>query len=410
MKEKYLIVNAGSSSLKFSLYDMPSKNELIKGNIEKIGLEDSFWTLKSSDTKIQGSKPLKNHSEAVEVMVEELIKSGVINSIDEVKGIGHRVLHGGEYFSDSKIIDDDVIDKIKLLTKFGPLHHPGEIAGIEAMKNKLPEIDMVAVFDTAFHQTICEKNYIYPVPINWYEDYSVRKYGFHGTSHKYITNYMKEKLNKEDINIISCHIGSGASIAAIKDGKSYDTTMGLTPLAGLMMGTRCGDIDPSIIEYMIKYATKDIEDINYELNNKSGLLGISGNSDLRDVRKKAMAGDKKAILALEIYKRNIIKYIAEYYFELEGNVDALVFTAGVGENDSLIREEILNVIGKPMGITVNKEINDKVASFKEIQTAKISSDNSKIDVYVIPTNEEVVILEDTYNLIKDKNKVKKLVK
>ena len=328
---KILCVNAGSSSLKFQLVEMPEEKLIISGYIEKIGLKDSFWTTKVNGEKIKGERYLKNHKEAAEVLIEELLKHKAVESLDEIKGVGHRVLHGGEKYSDSVIITDEVIQDIKDLTKLGPLHHPGNLAGIEAMQKALPGVPMVAVYDTAFHQTMPKVNYMYPVPMEWYTKYGVRKYGFHGTSHKYITLKMKEKLGKDDVNLIICHIGSGASISAIKDGKCYDTSMGITPLDGLMMGTRSGAIDPSILEYVSKESGESLEDLTNDLNKKSGLLGISGYSDSRDVEAARAAGDKNATLALDMYNDRIAKYIAEYYIKLDGEVDALVFTAGVGE-------------------------------------------------------------------------------
>ena len=339
---KILSVNAGSSSLKFQVYEMPEEKVLISGYIEKIGIPDCFWTVKVNGEKIKDARPLTNHTEAVEVLIEELLKHKIVESLDEIKGVGHRVLHGGEKYSDSVLITDEVIEDIKSLTKLGPLHHPGNLAGIEAMKKVLPNTPMVAVYDTAFHQTMPKENYIYPVPYEWYTKYGVRKYGFHGTSHKYITNTMKEKLGKEDVNLIICHIGSGASISAIKDGKCFDTTMGLTPLDGLMMGTRSGSIDPSIIEYVCKESGLSVGDITNELNKKSGLLGVSGYSDCRDVEKEASENNENAILALKMYQNRIAKYIADYYIELEGKVDAIIFTAGVGENGIEARKNIIN--------------------------------------------------------------------
>ena len=319
---KYLCVNAGSSSLKFQLFEMPEEKVIISGYIEKIGLEDSFWTTKINGEKIKGARFLRNHNEAVEVLIEELLKYHAVEDLNEIKAVGHRTLHGGEKYADSVIIDDEVIANIKSLTKLGPLHHPGNLAGIEAMQKALPGVPMVAVYDTAFHQTMPKVNYMYPVPMEWYEKYGVRKYGFHGTSHKYITETMKNKLNKEDCNLIICHIGSGASISAVKNGKCYDTTMGLTPLDGLMMGTRSGAIDPSIVEYVCKESGMGVEEVNNLLNKKSGLLGISGYSDSRDVENAAKEGNENAKLALEMYNNRIAKYIAEYYIELEGKVDA----------------------------------------------------------------------------------------
>ena len=395
---KILSVNAGSSSLKFQVYEMPEEKVLISGYIEKIGIPDCFWTVKVNGEKIKDARPLTNHTEAVEVLIEELLKHKIVESLDEIKGVGHRVLHGGEKYSDSVLITDEVIEDIKSLTKLGPLHHPGNLAGIEAMKKVLPNTPMVAVYDTAFHQTMTKENYIYPVPYEWYTKYGVRKYGFHGTSHKYITNTMKEKLSKEDVNLIICHIGSGASISAIKDGKCFDTTMGLTPLDGLMMGTRSGSIDPSIIEYVCKESGLSVGDITNELNKKSGLLGVSGYSDCRDVEKEASENNENAILALKMYQNRIAKYIADYYIELEGKVDAIIFTAGVGENGIEARKNIINHLN-PIGIYLDEEMNSKIAGFKDLQEGKISSEDSKVDVLVVPTDEEIMIVRDTFNLI-----------
>jgi len=395
---KFLCVNAGSSSLKFQLFEMPEEKVIISGYIEKIGLEDSFWTTKVNGEKIKGAKYLKDHTEAVEVLIDELLEHGAVKSLDEIKGVGHRVLHGGEKYSDSVIITDEVIQDIKDLTKLGPLHHPGNLAGIEAMQKALPGVPMVAVYDTAFHQTMPKENYIYPVPYEWYLKYGVRKYGFHGTSHKYITTVMKEKLKKEDVNLIICHIGSGASISAIKEGKCFDTTMGITPLDGLMMGTRSGSIDPSILEYVCKESGETIADVTNALNKKSGLLGVSGFSDSRDVENAANSGDERAILALHMYNDRVAKYIADYFIELEGNVDAIVFTAGVGENGIAARSEIIRRLA-PLGIKLDAKANDKIASYKDVQEGIISSKSSKIPVWVVPTNEELMIIKDTYELI-----------
>ena len=264
-----------------------------------------------------------------------------MSSLNEIKGVGHRVLHGGEKYSDSVIITDQVVEDIIELTKLGPLHHPGEIAGIKAMQEVLPTVPQIAVFDTAFHQTMPEHNYLYAVPYEWYQKHGVRKYGFHGTSHKYLTGVMQQKLNKESINLIICHVGSGASISCIKDGKCYDTTMGITPLDGLMMGTRSGAIDPSIIEDVAKESSRSLEELTNDLNKKSGLLGISGFSDCRDVENAASEGNENAILALNMYYDRIAKYIAEYFIKLDGKVDSIVFTAGVGENGLAARSEII---------------------------------------------------------------------
>ena len=400
MSEKYLIINAGSSSLKFSLYVMPEQIELINGLVEKIGNEDSCYTLKFNGQKLEKNRLINNHTEAVKVMLEELISYNIIDSVEDIKGIGHRVLHGGEFYSDSVIIDNEVLSNIKSLTKLGPLHHPGEIAGIESMQEVLPTIPQVAVFDTAFHQTMPMENYMYAVPYAWYEENGVRKYGFHGTSHKYITEKMQSILNKDEINLIICHIGSGASISCIQDGKCVDTTMGLTPLDGLIMGTRSGTIDSSIIEYMCKEKNLSVEQITSILNKNSGLLGIAGKNDFRDLEALANNGDKKAQLAIQMMKNSIIKYIAQYYFELNGNLDAIVFTAGIGENAISLREDLVKSLSNIMGIELDKEANNNISRYKSNQSGFISKPESKTKVIVLPTNEEYMILKDTYKLSK----------
>ena len=395
---KILCVNAGSSSLKFQLVEMPEEKVLINGYIEKIGQPDCFWNVKVNGEKIRSEKPLKNHAEAAEVLIEELLKNKVVESLDEVKGVGHRVLHGGEKYSDSVLVTDEVIANINDLIKLGPLHLPGNLSGIEAMQKAFPGVPNVAVFDTAFHQTMPKQNFIYPVPYDWYTKYGVRKYGFHGTSHKYLTGEMKKRLNKEDVNLIICHVGSGASIACVKDGKCYDTTMGLTPLDGLMMGTRCGAIDPSIIEFVVQESGATVSEITNDLNKKSGFLGIAGAADCRDVEKLASEENENAILALNMYADRIAKYIADYYIELEGKVDSIVFTAGVLENGSEMRKMIIERLA-PLGITLNEEMNDKIAGFKEIHEGIITDPYSKINIMVLPTNEEIMIVKDTFNLI-----------
>ena len=268
------------------------------------------------------------------------------------------------------------------------------------MKEALPNVPMVAVYDTAFHQTMPKENYLYPVPYEWYLKYGVRKYGFHGTSHKYITSVMKKKLGKDDVNLIVCHIGGGASISAIKDGKCLDTTMGLTPLDGLMMGTRSGSVDPSILEYICKESGKTIVDVTDDLNKKSGLLGVSGFSDSRDVEQAAAGGDERASLALRMYNDRVVKYIAEYYFKLDGKVDAIVFTAGIGENGIEEREDIIAHLA-PIGVKIDKKANDNIASYKDEQEGLISDKSSSIPVWVVPTNEELMIIKDTYKIVQD---------
>ena len=395
---KFLCVNAGSSSLKYQLFEMPEEKVIISGYIEKIGLEDSFWTIKMNGEKIKGAKYLKDHNDAVKVLLDSLIENEAVKSLDEIKGVGHRVVHGAEKYKDAVLINDEVIQDIVDMTKFATLHHPGNLAGIKALQEVLPDVPMVAVYDTAFHQTMPKENYLYPVPYEWYLNYGVRKYGFHGTSHKYITTVMQEKLGKKDVNLIICHVGSGASISAIKDGKCFDTTMGLTPLDGLMMGTRSGSIDPSIIEYVCKESDSDVSDVTNALNKKSGLLGVSGFSDSRDVENAAAEGDERAILALNMYNDRVARYIAEYFIELDGKVDAIVFTAGVGENGIEAREDIINRVSA-LGIKIDKKANGNVAGYRDNQEGIISSKDSKVDVWVVPTNEELMIIKDTYKVI-----------
>ena len=397
--EKYLVINAGSSSLKFSMYEMPSEELLINGYFERIGYKNSFWSIKYNGKKIKKEEYVMNHDEAVRMMMRELIDNGIINSLDEITGVGHRVLHGGELYSDSVLITGKVLNDIIDLTKLGPLHHPGQIAGIKAMLECLPDVKQVAVFDTAFHQTMPEYNYIYAVPYEWYENYKVRKYGFHGTSHKYITEFMKKKLNKDDVNLIICHVGSGASISCIKNGICYDTTMGLTPLDGLVMGTRSGNIDPSIIKFMVDETGMSVDEVTNELNKNSGLLGITGKNDFRDVLYMNSVGEERGVLAYNMFINSTLKYIAEYYFDLEGDVDAIVFTAGILENSAVTRESIINKLSKPMGIYLDNDINKIVGDGHELVCSTVTTNESKIPVWVVPTNEEVMIVRDTYDVV-----------
>lgn len=400
MNEKYLVINCGSSSLKFSLYEMPLEILLINGYVEKIGHSDSFLTIKINGNKIRSNKYIKDHNEAVMVMIEELIKNKVIESLSSIKGVGHRVLHGGEKYRDSVIITSDVLKNIVELTKLGPLHHPGEIAGIRAMEINLPGIRQVAVFDTAFHQSMPKENFLYAVPYEWYEKYGVRKYGFHGTSHRYITELLQEKFGLNKINLIICHIGSGASISCIRDGVCIDTTMGLTPLDGLIMGTRCGSIDASIIKYMMDETGMNISLIDNILNKKSGLLGICGKNDFRDVMELKNNNNEFGVLAYKMFMNSIIRYISEYYFMLDGKVDAIVFTAGVLENNALLRGDIINKIGGVLGSNLNNEANNSLES-GNLNMTLITTENSKVPVYVASTDEELMIVRDTYKLINE---------
>lgn len=397
---KILTVNAGSSSLKFNMIQLPEQEELISGNFEKIGLSGGLYSIKINGSKIKKEADMRDHKDAIELLIKELLDNHVIASLDEIDGIGHRLVHGGDKYASSVIIDEDVIHTVGELSSLAPLHNPANILGVEAFKEALPNVPMVGVFDTAFHQTMGEEQYLYSAPLSWYKDYQIRKYGFHGTSHKYITKVMQEKLGKENVNLISCHIGSGASICAIKDGKSFDTTMGFTPNAGLIMGTRSGDIDYSVIPYYMEKTGASIKEVDTILNKKSGLLGISGEfSDHRDIESAMAEGNHEAILANNMYVNRIVDYIAKYYVELEGKVDAIVFTAGLGENAREFREQILNKLAC-LGILVDPEKNQKIAGYLEENEGIISSNESRVPVYVVPTNEELMIALDTYDLIK----------
>ena len=397
---KILTVNAGSSSLKFNLISLPEEKELISGNFEKIGLENGLYSLKINGEKIKKNQDMKNHKEAIDLLIKELIDNNIIKSLEEIDGVGHRIVHGGDKYTKSVVITDEVIKTIEDLSSLAPLHNPANIMGIRAFKEALPNVPMVGVFDTAFHGTMDKEQFLYAVPYSWYQDYKIRKYGFHGTSHRYITKQVEKMLNKDKVNIISCHIGSGASLCCVKDSKSIDTTMGFTPNAGLIMGTRCGDIDYSIIPYYIKETGCSLEEVDTILNKKSGLLGISETfSDHRDIEEAMAKGDEKAVLANNMFINRVVEYIAKYYVLLNGKVDALVFTAGLGENAREFREAILEKLAC-LGILVDHDLNMAIASYKDIHEGLISKKDSKVPVYVIPTNEELMIALDTYELIK----------
>ena len=392
---KLLSVNAGSSSLKFRLYEMPEEKLLMKGMFERIGLFGSCYSIRIGDEKISKDVPLKDHNEAVKILLEELINNKVISSLAEIEAVGNRVVHGGNKYSKSVEITDRVLMEIEEISDLAPLHNPAALKGIYAFKKNIPNAKLVACFDTAFHQTMKEKTYLYPVPYEWYVKYDVRKYGFHGLSHKFITEKMKEILGKNP-NLIICHIGNGASITAVKDGKSIDTSMGFTPNAGIMMGTRSGDIDYSILSYIMKKEERNLDWMDSQLNKKSGLEGIAGMSDLRDIDRAYEARDAKALLALDMYTDKIVDYVAKYYVKLGGKVDAICFTAGGGENDDIIRKEAVNKL-YPLGIYLDEEKNKETIVRKGIEGI-ISSDESKIPVYVLATDEELMIARDTYNL------------
>ncbi len=388
-----LSVNAGSSSLKFSLFEMPEGVELVNGYFEKIGLSDSFYSIKINGEKIIRDKRVDTHKKAVEYLCEELIENGIINSMDEIKGIGHRIVNGGPKYKESILIDDDFIKEFENLIEYAPLHNPAHLVGIKAFKETLPNVKNVCVFDTAFHQTMDEVNYLYPVPYEWYTKYGIRKYGAHGTSHRFVYKTICEKLQRDDLKVISCHIGSGASLCAIDGGKVLDTSMGFTPLAGIMMGTRCGDVDASIIPYIMKKENLNIDEVINIFNKKSGLLGISGvSSDSRDIENGIKEGNERCILAQDMYVQKIANYIAMYN-NLLNNADVIVFTAGVGENSVQTRQMIVDKIHS-LGVSLDKELNNCRGVLR-----KISNEDSRIPVYIVPTNEELMIAKDTYELI-----------
>ena len=392
---KLLSVNAGSSSLKFRLYEMPEEKLLMKGMFERIGLFGSCYSIRIGEEKISKDVPLKDHNEAVKILLDELISNRVISSLDEIEAVGNRVVHGGNKYSKSVEITDRVLMEIEEISDLAPLHNPAALKGIYAFKKNIPNAKLVACFDTAFHQTMKEKTYLYPVPYEWYVKYDVRKYGFHGLSHKFITGKMKEMLGKNP-NLIICHIGNGASITAVKAGESIDTSMGFTPNAGVMMGTRSGDIDYSILSYIMKKEERNLDWMDSQLNKKSGLEGIAGMSDLRDIDRAYEAQDAKALLALDMYTDKIVDYVAKYYVKLGGEVDAICFTAGGGENDDIIRKEAINKL-YPLGIYLDEEKNKETIVRKGVEGI-ISSNESKIPVYVLATDEELMIARDTYDL------------
>lgn len=390
---KIISINAGSSSLKFSLFDMNDESVIASGLFERIGIDGSSYTIKFNGEKITQEVELPTHVDAVNILLDKLTDLNIISSLDEIHGVGHRIVQGKDVFKESVLINDDVMEKLEAIKGFAPLHNPANMLGIEAFRKVLPNVAMVAVFDTAFHQTMDKTTYLYPVPYSWYEDYGVRKYGAHGTSHRYIAECVKQILGKDEFRLISCHIGNGGSITAIKDGKCVDTSMGFTPLAGIMMGTRSGDIDPSIIPYVMEQEGKNASEIIDDLNKRSGLFGMSEySSDMRDILARCDEQDEKAIVARDKYVRRVVDYIAQYYVLL-GGADIIVFTAGVGENSIPVRRQICEELAC-LGVKIDLDLNNKRG-----EAVKISTDDSSIQVYVIPTDEELMIARDTLHLI-----------
>ena len=390
---KIMSINAGSSSLKFSLFNMDNEEVIASGLFERIGIDQSAYTIKYNGEKIKQEVDLPDHSVAVSILLEKLVELGIIKSLDEINGVGHRVVSGGDKYSESILVTDKVVQDIIELKDYAPLHNPAHVLGINAFREALPEVPMSVVFDTAFHQTMDEVSYLYPVPYSWYENYKVRKYGAHGTSHRYIALSIAEELKRDDLKVISCHLGNGGSITAIKDGKCVDTSMGFTPLAGIMMGTRSGDIDPSIIPFVMEKEGKNAGEIIDDLNKKSGFLGLSClSSDSRDVENGIAEGNEKCRLAQDKYIRTVVDHIAKYYVLL-GGCDVLCFTAGIGENSKGIRAQIVEKL-ECLGFKLDAEANDVRGQFR-----KISAEDSSSLIYILPTDEELMIARDTLNLI-----------
>lgn len=392
---KSLAVNAGSSTVKFKLFDMPSEEVLAEGLIERIGLEMGHAKIKYGDGQVHDEEtPFKDHGVAVEYLLKQLTNLGIVKEFNEITAVGHRIVAGGEFFKDSAVIDDDVMAKIDALAEYAPLHNPAELIGIKAFKQVLPDAFAIAVFDTSFHTSMPKMNALYSLPYEWYEKYGARKYGAHGTSHRYVASRAAALLGKplEELNLITCHIGAGASITAIKNGKSYDTSMGFTPLAGITMATRSGDVDPSLVNFMenkLGISSDEMVDI---LNHKSGLLGLSGiSSDMRDVQAAAEEGNEQAQLALDIFENRIVRYIGSYMAEL-GHTDAIVFTAGVGENDIEFRQAVADQL-KSFGLGIDPEKNNVRSEERDISSA-----DATVKSFLIPTDEELMIVRDIERL------------
>ena len=394
---KILVVNCGSSSLKYQLIDMETEEVMAKGYLERIGIDGSFLTHRVGEEKYKIEKDIKNHAEGMELVIEQLLHKdyGVISNLNEIDAVGHRIVHGGERFTKSVLVDDEVVKGIEEAIQFAPLHNPAHLQGIYACQEKLPGKPNVVVFDTAFHQTMPEKAYMYAIPYEYYEKYKIRKYGAHGTSHKFVSQRVAEIMNKplEDLKIISCHLGQGASLCAIKDGKSIDTSMGLTPLAGVPMGSRSGDVDPSVVTFLMEKENISPKEMSNILNKKSGKLGLSGVSiDDRDIEAAANEGNKRARLAIDNFVYQVAGYIGRFVAQMNG-VDVITFEAGIGENGIGVRKEICEYL-KYLGVEIDEEKNN--CRSKEIE---ISTPNSKVKVYVVPTNEELMIARETRDLV-----------
>lgn len=394
---KIISVNAGSSSLKFQLFEMPSEKVLTSGIAERIGLEEGIFTIRVEGEKHVKEGPIKDHTEAVKMLLDALIEYEVVSDLSEITAAGHRVVQGGSFFSGSVKVDDAAIEKVEDLSHLAPLHNPANLIGYRAFKEALPGVDHTFVFDTAFHQTMNEEVYLYPVPYEWYTKHQVRRYGAHGTSHQYVAERCAELMGKDvkDTKIITCHLGNGASITAVDGGKSVNTSMGFTPLGGIMMGTRSGDIDPAIVTYIQNETNMSADEINNALNKKSGMLGVSGiSSDARDIENAVYAGNERAKLTYDIYVNRVINTIGGYFLQM-GGVDAIAFTAGLGENDTFLRELVLNAIEKGLNLSIDYELNKGIRG----KECCVTNADSKVQVWVVPTNEELVIARDTQKIL-----------
>ena len=393
---KIMAVNAGSSSIKFQLLEMPSEEVIASGVMERIGLPEGIFTIKYDGKKEETHPVLKDHAVGVELLLKSLIEKGILKDLKEISGVGHRIVQGGEFFKDSTLVDEAVVKKISDLADLAPLHNPAHIVGIRAFQKALPEVPEVVVFDTVFHQTMPEEAYMYATPYEWYTKYGIRKYGAHGTSHQYVSHRCAELLGKDvkDTKVIVCHLGNGASICAVEGGKCKDTSMGLTPLEGIPMGTRSGNIDPTVVSFIAGHENKTAQEVVNELNKKSGYLGMSGRSnDARDVTAGMEEGDHRCKMTFDVQAKRIVDYIASYYVYM-GGCDAICFTAGMGENLIHLRKNILNRLGV-LGVKLDEEANNVRAVEREITTK-----DSKIKAFIIPTNEEVMIARDVVRVAK----------
>ncbi|MBR2760263.1 MAG: acetate kinase [Solobacterium sp.] len=394
---KVISVNSGSSSLKFQLFDMPSETVLTSGQAERIGQQLGTFTIKVNGEKKSKDLPIPDHKTAVKLLLDALLENGIVASLEEIQGAGHRIVQGGAYYDQSVVADADVVNKVRELSELAPLHNPAHLVCYEAFCEALPHIGHVFVFDTAFHQTMEPDSYLFPVPYDWYTQYGIRRYGAHGTSHMYVNRRTAELMGKDvsTLNMITCHLGNGASITAIKNGKVVNTSMGLTPLGGIMMGTRCGDIDPTVVFYMMKKLDCTPDDMDTILNKRSGMLGVSGiSSDARDIQAAVDKGNERAILTTDLYTNRVVNVVGGYYAQL-GHVDAIAFTAGLGENDTNTRERILKGVEEALGLSIDYDLNATIHG----KECLISKPDSKIAVYVVPTNEELVIARDTCRLL-----------